>query len=338
MTRITKLAYTIALTATATLSIILGIWRSLLLFNSYDVRDGHFTSVSADIIGIITAFAVFAIVIYCICNYRKLNIKADSGQALLSFPSAFVVVILFTHLFFSLASFANIETNRTLSVAIILLELFSAVFYIYNIFSRAARNEKKSIFAICCIAFLSAYTVFRYIDTELAISSPQKSAEIFSLIILTLFSVYECRLALGRESWVMHVMTGMCSVLVGFSFSLSNIIHLFSENSGSDSFVISNFIIFSMSLYAAVRLCSVLLCKNLVEEHSRTSEDYSDLPYAQKSESERFRISEERLESQSASASETLSASETVVEKINCGTEDYLPENELDDGNRLEEE
>ena len=326
MSEKTRISYIVALLITAISSIVLAVMRCYFLLTAYDPNTGYFTSPYPDIIGIAVGFLVFEIIVYGICLYRKVKIEISSENPSFVFSASFSVIVLFALLLNTIASFTNMTGYRFIAVATVILSVFSITYFIYSIFSPQIHNDKKAILIMTFIGFLIFYIMFRYFTSGFPINSTQKSFELLSLICIVLFALYECRLAFGNEVWIMHIITGMCCVTVGFSFSVSNILYMLVNTNVYDGFTISNFLIFASSIYASVRLYSILSARSLIEETFENQNDYSDFAYASRTEADNFTISEEEPHLQTAQATETESIGESINEKMNDGTEDIILE------------
>ncbi len=325
MSNKTRISYISALIATSVIAVVLALWRSFALFGSFDADSGFFTTDISTAITVTELFAVFAIIVYSVCIYRKVKLEPVHGGLYIAFSSVFAMIVLLVYALMTAISLGNLSYYRFLYIVTVLLALLATPYFVYNVLM-PKKKERHALFGLSCTLFLLCFTVIRYIASDFVPSSPMIASELISLSLITLFTVYDCRLTLRRENWALHILTGLISIIVGICFSASNLVYMFMGWDVSNYFALSNFIIFAFSLYAAVRLYSFLGYKSLVEEEPKSSIDHSSTVYAAHTEKESFTISDEKLNEQRAIATETASVNESINEKINDATEDAPPE------------
>ncbi|MBR2340078.1 MAG: hypothetical protein IKA74_04530 [Clostridia bacterium] len=321
----TRISYISALISVGAVSLALALWRAFALFSGFDKARGFFTEGSSSAITVVQFFAVFAIVVFSVCIYKKVKLEPVHGGLYLTFSSLFAVVILIVYAILTAISLASLASYRFLYILTVVLALLAIPYFLYNVVLASKKKERQTLFGICCTLLLLLFAVLRFIAGEFMPTSPMNGIELISLALSALFMIYDCRLTMRRENWALHIMTGLSLIVIGFPFSASNIAYMIMDWDVSNYFSLSNFMIFGFSLYAAARLLSFLGYKNLIEQVASGSIDSSDSVYAAHTEKESFTISDERLDGQRAIAIETSSVNESINEKINDATEDAPP-------------
>lgn len=216
--------------------------RTVALFIGYDTVTGYYTTPLGKCADAVAALSVLFFLSYAVV-FRK-----DKGHEISFFsPASYVpagiaaasLPFFAKQLFSAAAGVQNVA--RTLPVRVTatigaLLTLPALLFFLLCILTPRTRSVLRGECGILTALAFAVYAAFLYFNTSLPINSPGKLTEQCAYLLISVFFLYETRIALGRECRALYRAFGFAAAhLAAYSSLPSLILYFFRDLIASDS-------------------------------------------------------------------------------------------------------
>ena len=218
------------------------ILRTVALFIGYDTVTGYYTTPLGKCADAVAAVSVLFFLSYAVV-FRK-----DKGHEISFFsPASYVpagivaasLPFLAKRLFSAAAGAQNVARTlpmRATATIGALLTLPALLFFLLCILTPRTRSVLRGECGILTALAFAVYAAFLYFNTSLPINSPGKLTEQCAYLLISVFFLYETRIALGRECRALYRAFGFAAAhLAAYSSLPSLILYFFRDLIASDS-------------------------------------------------------------------------------------------------------
>ena len=238
------------------------ILRTVALFIGYDKVTGYYTTALGKAADTFAAVSVLFFLSYALVFRR------DAGREISLFsPAAYVpagiaaVALPFfsKQLFAAAASAENIARTLPMRVTAILcacLSLPAVLFFLLCVMVPRVRSRVRGECGILTALAFAAYAAYLYFSTSLPINAPGKLAEQCAYLAISVFFLYETRIALGRECRPLYSAFGFIAAYLAAYVSLPALILYFFGDLTVENSLQATVLTFALFLFI---LCRVLL-------------------------------------------------------------------------------
>lgn len=216
--------------------------RTVALLIGYDTVTGYYTTPLGKCADVVAAVSVLFFLSYAVV-FRK-----DKGHEISFFsPASYVpagivaasLPFFAKRLFSAAAGVQNVARTLPMRVTATigaLLTLPALLFFLLCILTPRARSVLRGECGILTALAFAVYAAFLYFNTSLPINSPGKLTEQCAYLLISVFFLYETRIALGRECRALYRAFGFAAAhLAAYSSLPSLILYFFRDLIASDS-------------------------------------------------------------------------------------------------------
>lgn len=253
--------YLLVLAASSFLTLAATVFRTWLLFTSYDASLGYFASgPAADLL--FPLLLVIAAVFYACFGFlarRELDMRDRKPTIPVTFASAFAAVTVAVWMLTHISHVFSAKSPIALVFGLLMI-LSAAGLLVHFVFSALGSGSKtiRTLAGICAILFCVFYILYAYFDTTFVLNSPIKIFDQLTFAVFALFFIMESRFQFGTAHHAVYLPVTLLAATLSAVNSVPALLYAIKAREALCGNVMHDFMTFALFLYALAQLLAVL--------------------------------------------------------------------------------